>query len=417
MHQQNSIYQVFVRNYAKEQPFQALTADLHRIKAMGFDYVYLMPIHPISEVNRKGTLGSPYSISDYYGIDEHLGTLSDFQAFLEQAHDLGLKVLLDMVFNHTGGNHYYLAEHPDFYWRDEQGELTYRVGDWSDIVDLDFTNKALHDELIEVLKYWAKLGVDGFRFDVASLIPMEFWLKARGVLDREYSHLLWAAESIDLNFHRYLLKQQIEVENVPALAQVFDAFYDYETWDILQQAFTSETKLKQYAFLSNRQVLMQPQGTILWRFIENHDQDRIASLIDEVETWLYFNILSYGMAFVYQGQEWGEAKRTSLFDLDLIEPRPGQFTGLITQLNRLKKTMYQAPVIGYEMDLINGLWLTEIMTTADTYYLILDPYQNKPESIAIPATKVMDLITNEEIELEAGRFVNPQRPLILKKLA
>lgn len=416
MLQQSSVYQVFVRNYAPQRPLQALTADLQRIQEMGFDYLYLMPIHPISNVHRKGSLGSPYSISDYYEIDEALGDRQDFEDLISKAHQLGLKVLMDMVFNHTGGDHGYLETNPDFYWRNEQGELTFRIGDWSDIVDLDFTNSALQKELITVLEYWAQSGVDGYRFDVASLIPMSFWVQAKTQLNQRFPQLLWVAESIDLNFHRYVLKQGIMVENVAALAEVFDVFYDYETWDLLVNAFDSQEGLKQYARASNRQFLMHPQQTVLWRFLENHDQPRIAQRVKNVETWLYFNFLSYGMAFVYQGQEWGETHQTSLFDLDLIEPRFSKYAGLISNLNQLKKAMYAHPVRGYEMSVVEGIWLIEVTTTEAMYVVILNPFE-KEGVVELDINEGLDLVRKQRLVLDNQSISTQKLPLVLQKLA
>ncbi len=416
MLQQSSVYQVFVRNYAPQRPLQALTADLQRIQEMGFDYLYLMPIHPISKVNRKGSLGSPYSIADYYEIDEALGDRQDFENLISKAHQLGLKVLMDMVFNHTGGDHGYLETNPDFYWRNEQGELTFRIGDWSDIVDLDFSNPALQKELINVLEYWAASGVDGYRFDVASLIPMAFWVRAKTQLSQSFPHLLWVAESIELNFHRYLLKQGIMVENIAALAEVFDVFYDYETWDLLVEAFGSIEGLKRYAWASNRQFLMQPQQTLLWRFLENHDQPRIAQRVKDVETWLYFNFLSYGMAFVYQGQEWGETHRTSLFDLDLIEPRVSKYADLISNLNQLKKRIYAHPVMGYEMSVVQGIWRIEITTTEATYWVVLNPFE-KEGVVDLDINEGLDLVRNQRLVLVDKPISTQKLPMVLQKLA
>ena len=413
--QQSSVYQVFVRSYGHE-PLKALANDLDRIKAMGFNYLYMMPIHPISKINRKGSLGSPYSISDYYAIEESLGNLEDFKAVVDRAHQLGLGVIMDMVFNHTGGDHYYLKEHPEYYNRDEAGNLVHRIGDWSDIVDLDLSNQDLQEELIKVLKYWADLKVDGFRFDVASLLPMSFWRKARKALDQVNPNLLWAAESIDLNFHQAIMKAGIEVENIPALAEVFDIFYDYETWDILQKAFTSEKYLKLYSLLANRQFLMQPNNTILWRFVENHDQDRIASITDELETWLIFNLLSYGMGFVYQGQEWAQSQRTSLFELDLLEPRAAQFSPLIQRLNAIKRKIYQDKVLGYQLSVDQGLFKMEITTEKASYFVLLNPFA-VDTYLTLEMSEGIDLLSQQLLKIHDQQVHSHQFPLVLEKLA
>lgn len=414
MLQQSSVYQVFLRSYG-EHAILTLQNDLERIRSMGFDYLYLMPIHPISKINRKGTIGSPYSIADYYAVDEALGTMVEFEVLVQTAHDLGLKVIMDMVFNHTGGDHYYLEQNPDFYFRDEQNNLVHRIGDWSDIVDLDLRNEDLHQELIAVLKHWSKKQIDGFRFDVASLIPMNFWRKAKLALQTEYPHLVWIAESIDLNFHQAIKKQGIEVENIPALAEVFDVFYDYETWDVLQKAFTSVEHLEWYTKVSNRQFLMQPDHTLLWRFVENHDQDRLASRSSEIETWLIFTLLSYGMGFIFQGQEWGQKERTSIFEIDLLLPREAAYGSLIQQLNTLKKQIYENDVLGYHLEVDQGILSMEITTTKTQYIVLLNPYRIET-SIRINLVEGYDLLKGQPMKFNEQMVHSHQMPLVIEKL-
>ena len=170
------MYSVFVRNHTPEGTFQALERDLDRIAALGTDIIWLLPIHPIGEVSRKGTLGSPYAIRDYRGVNPEYGTLGDLMHLVAQIHERGMKCIIDVVYNHTSPDSVLAAGHPEFFLRDELGRPTRRVAEWSDIVDLDYRNLDLWKYQIETLKIWAEI-VDGFRCDVAKL-------RARCVLAR-----------------------------------------------------------------------------------------------------------------------------------------------------------------------------------------------------------------------------------------
>ena len=217
------IYQIFPRNHSLEGNFTGIINDLPRIKELGADIIYLMPINEIGKKNRKGRWGSPYASRDYFSISSDLGTLSDFQRLCEETHKLGMKIILDMVFNHTAPDNVLLTEHPEFYFY-RNGKLGNRVGDWSDIVDLDVDRIDTQDYLISVLKYWIKQGVDGFRFDVATMIPLKFFTRARQELGKQ---VIFLAESIDTSFFNWLVSQGYYVTKDEDMVPIFDSLYNY----------------------------------------------------------------------------------------------------------------------------------------------------------------------------------------------
>ncbi|MFR7637447.1 MAG: alpha-amylase family glycosyl hydrolase [Lachnospiraceae bacterium] len=176
--QHQLIYSVFVRNHTPEGTFRALERDLDRLSALGTDIVWLMPIHPVGEVGRKGTLGSPYAIRDYRGVNPKYGTVEDFRHLVDAIHVRGMKCIIDVVYNHTSPDSVLAQTHPEWFFRDEQGRLSRHVADWWDVVDLDYTHKELWRYQIDTLKMWAEI-VDGFRCDVASSVPLDFWTAAR----------------------------------------------------------------------------------------------------------------------------------------------------------------------------------------------------------------------------------------------
>ncbi|MCD4773712.1 MAG: alpha-amylase, partial [Bacteroidales bacterium] len=178
------IYEVNVRQFTPEGTFDAFEEHLPRLKEMGIDILWLMPIHPIGEKNRKGGLGSYYSVKDYKAVNPEFGNMNDFVKLVDKAHELGMYVILDWVANHTAWDNKMIKEHPEWYTKDSLGNFVSPF-DWSDVVDLNFENEDLQDYMIGALKFWIEeANIDGYRCDVAGMVPVEFWDKARAELDK-----------------------------------------------------------------------------------------------------------------------------------------------------------------------------------------------------------------------------------------
>lgn len=312
MNANSIIYQIFPRNYSKNHSFQSIEKDLHRIKDLGIDIIYLMPIHEIGIKNRKGSYGSPYAIKDYYSIDAFLGNLSDFQSLVSKIHELGMKIVLDMVFNHTSPDNVLLSEHEDYYYH-RNGKLSNRVGDWSDIIDLDIYKEETQLYLIDVLKYWVSLGVDGFRFDVASMIPLSFFKRARKELGKD---IIFIGESIDPGFVSYL--KSIGEVSTPdeEMYPTFDSLYNYNYFRSFIRYLNHQCELDELINLINIDGVNQRLLCL-----ENHDNDRISSILDKdkLEKWLDFFSFIKGQVFIYAGQEIGIKHKPALFELDPID--------------------------------------------------------------------------------------------------
>lgn len=176
--QNQVIYSVYVRNHTPEGTFRAVIPDLDRIKSLGTDIIWFMPIHPIGLKGRKGSLGCPYANRDYRDVNPEYGSMADFMELVSARHARGMKCMIDVVYNHTSPDTVLYSEHPEFFYHGPDGKPGNKIGDWSDVIDLDYNNRALWDYQIASLKMWASL-VDGFRCDVASFVPVEFWQKAR----------------------------------------------------------------------------------------------------------------------------------------------------------------------------------------------------------------------------------------------
>jgi glycosidase len=178
-----TIYEVNVRQYTKEGTFKAFAEHLTRLRQMGVDILWFMPIHPISEKNRKGTLGSYYAVQDYKAVNPEFGTLEDFKSVVDQAHDMGFKVLIDWVANHTGWDNQWIKDHPEWYKKDSTGNMIAPF-DWTDVAQLDYGNQEMREAMIDALSYWvSEADIDGYRCDVAGMVPVDFWANAREQLN------------------------------------------------------------------------------------------------------------------------------------------------------------------------------------------------------------------------------------------
>ena len=184
--QNQVIYSIYVRNHTSEGTFRAVIPDLDRIRALGTDIIWLMPIHPIGVEGKKGTLGCPYANRDYRAVNPAYGTMEDFEALVREIHAHGMKCMIDVVYNHTSPDSVLYREHPEYFYRGPDGKPGNKLGDWADVIDLDYSNRGLWQYLTDTLVMWAGL-VDGFRCDVASFVPVEFWLQARAAVARTAS--------------------------------------------------------------------------------------------------------------------------------------------------------------------------------------------------------------------------------------
>jgi glycosidase len=295
---------------------------LDRLVELGIDIVYLLPIHPIGKKDRKGKLGSPYSISDFYGVNPEHGTLDDLQSLLKQAHKKGLKVMMDIVFNHTSKDHHWLEDHPEYYYKNKEGNFSNRVGDWSDITDLDYTYKPLWNVMHDILVYWAKFGFDGFRCDVAPLVPVDFWIEARNKVAEVNPSFIWLAESVEKEFVKEMRELGFEVASDSELYQAFDITYDYDIYRDFEDYFKKKAPLSKYVDRLNLQEMIYPKNYLKARTLENHDQVRLMKRTNDVaktKNWITAVFMLKGVAFLNGGIETLTDHLPDLFNKDTID--------------------------------------------------------------------------------------------------
>ena len=334
------IYEVFTRYHGPHGSFADVEADLERIRSLGVDVVWFMPIHPIGQLNKKGSLGCPYSIADYRGINPEYGSRADFQDLIKKAHALGLKVMIDVVYNHTAHDSVLVQQHPAWFHQDAAGLPVTTVPAWSDVIDLHHPNPELSAYLIETLQGWAEFGVDAFRCDVASLLPADFWTAAREAVSTVKPDVIWLAESVHAAFVVSRRANGLIALSDSELYRAFDLTYAYDIWPVFQGAVTGRLPFSRYLEMLLFQDAIYPANYAKLRYVENHDQARIMDLAPspaQALAWTAFEAFNKGPFLVYAGQESAATHTPSLFDVDKVAWRDYSCQAFLTTLCRLKK--------------------------------------------------------------------------------
>lgn len=320
------IYEVNVRQYTEEGTFDAFSQHLQRLKDMGVNTLWFMPIYPIAEANRKGTLGSYYSIADYTSVNSEFGTIEDFKELVDTAHDMGFHIILDWVANHTGWDHTWITEHPEYYLHDEAGNIISPLNtDWYDVAQLDYTNEDMQTAMIEAMSYWVKdIGVDGFRCDYAQGVPTAFWEKARTELDKIKPVYMLAEDGTC---------------SETFLMNAFDSDYNFNLYSALK--FSAKTPNTADDILKHITEDL-PYGSFRMNFIDNHDQNYYSDTLEnrftkEALGALYTVVFTgYGVPLIYSGNEESADTFVEFFEKDNIEFGDYEYEDLLTDLCHIK---------------------------------------------------------------------------------
>lgn len=307
-----NIYEVNIRQYTPEGTLNAFAEHLPRLKDMGIETLWFMPLQPIGKKNRKGTLGSYYSISDYISLNPEYGTFDDLAALVDKIHELNMKVIIDWVANHTAWDHVWTLTRPDFFSKDEEGNFRPPYPDWADVIHLNYRNDELWNAMVDDMKFWiSNFNIDGFRCDMAHLVPLDFWKHARKELDIE-KQLFWLAETEDAKYH-----------------EVFDASYTWEFLHKMETYWRRETDIHGLIGVLQRYQNSFPENALRIFFTSNHDENSHSGSEYERmgEAAKAFAVLCAtwnGIPLVYSGQELPNFKRLKFFEKDTI-PWTGNF--------------------------------------------------------------------------------------------
>ena len=336
---QQIIYSVYVRDHTEEGTFLAIIPDLDRIKALGTDIIWFMPIHPIGVKGKKGSLGCPYANRDYRTTNPLYGSMDDFRKLAEEIHRRGMKVMIDVVYNHTSPDAVLLKEHPDFYYRDAEGNTGNKIGDWADVIDLDYSNRKLWDYQIESLKMWAGI-VDGFRCDVASFVPVEFWKEARKAVEEVRPGCIWLAETVHMRFGNLARSTGFYSARDTEEFEAFDIEYQYDVWEAFERFIDGDGALSAWTDMLDFQEAVYPENYNKLRFLENHDQPRIRGRVStesDLENYTAMLYFLKGTTLLYAGQEFSCIHQPSLFEREVIERSGRDISSLLVKLAEIKK--------------------------------------------------------------------------------
>jgi len=416
------LYEIYVRSHGPNGTFADVEEDLERIRSMGVDIIWFMPIHPIGVKSRKGLLGSPYAISNYREINPEYGTKDDFARLIEKAHALGLRVMIDVVYNHTSPDSVLVLEHPDWYNQNIEGMPITTVPAWSDIIDLKYPNPELEEYLIESLVAWSQFGVDGFRCDVASIVPVDFWMRARQRVAAVNPATIWLAESTHAGFIASRRDANLNAYSDCEVFQAFDMEYDYEIWPIWQAAVTSQVPVTRYLEMLRMQNCMYPANYIKMRCSENHDQARIMNLAPSPEqamAWTAFQAFNKGSLLFYAGQESSARHTPSLFYTDRIEWGGYELQPFLSKLAHLKKE----PAIQNGVFTITGADPAIVATWESRGGIGSVPcllgifnvnHASGLVNIPLPDSDYTDLFTGEQVSVQYGQVEVPEICAVLR---
>lgn len=366
---------------------------------MGVGIVWLMPIHPIGVINRKGTFGSYYSVRDYLAVDSSYGTIADLKSLVKTVHTNKMHLIIDWVANHTSWDNRLAKEHPEYYTKDSSGNFVPPVPDWKDVIDLNYDNQELRKYMINALKFWVKeCNIDGFRCDVADMVPTDFWEEARKELDKVKPVFMLA-----------------EAEKPKLHEKCFDMTYSWELFNIVKKIATSNNNPLQLRTYFEKERNIFPEDAFRMRFIENHDENSwngsaIEKLGNAAEMFAVLNAVVPGMPLVYNGQEACNGKRLDFFEKDPIQWKDCKLKNIYTKLFNLKKS---------NNALFNGVRggkLIDIKTNKDTIVysfsrekmkdkiFVIFNMSNKPIDVSLSSNKMAgrykELFTGKSIKLK-----------------
>ena len=386
-----TVYELNVRQFSQEGTFKAVEKQLPRLKKMGIDIIWLMPVQPIGEVNRKGTLGSYYSVKDYLDVNPEFGTKKDFQNLVNAIHKQGMYVILDWVANHSSWDNHLVKDHPDWYIKSREGKFEPTPWrDYDDIIDFDYSKPELRKYMTDALKFWVKeYNIDGYRCDMASFVPIEFWENARKEL-WELKPVFMLAEAEDRELHR----------------NAFDATFNWTLWNFLHQiAMGNKNPENMAGAYIAEHVSIFPKEGIRMNFIDNHDKNswegnQYSNFGDGLKASIVFTALFDGMPLVYNGQEAGLDRSLQFFEKDPIVWKKHENEELYTKLFALKHK---------NLALWNGKWggeMVRIKNDKMNEVIAFVREKNGDKVISIFNLSKKPVSVNLDTSFDAGTYTN-----------
>ena len=403
------IYEVNVRQFSEEGGFDQVTEYLPEIKAMGIDLIWIMPIHKIGEKNRKGGMGSYYSISDYKSVNPEFGSEVDFQELVDRAHELGMYVILDWVANHTAWDHHWTETNSDFYKKNESGEFIPPVADWTDVIALDYGSNEMRLAMIDALEYWVReFNIDGYRCDVAEEVPIDFWNDARAALNH-IKPVFMLAEGQRPEFHE----------------KAFEMTYAWHQMGEMRKLMAGEINAKNLAdYEAFEQNEKYPDSAIRMRFLSNHDENSWHATVEDdygpaAGVLRAYTFAAPGMPLIYNGEEAGLEQMLLFFEKDVIDWRPHPERAHLTRLFQWKQLNqalwngnYGGDFVNFKTTAEEQVWAFYRKKNGDKIIAILN-LSPKSSSFSINdpalAGKYIDVLTDQQhvLGVKENMTMNP----------
>jgi glycosidase len=322
-----NLYEVNVRQFTKEGTFKAFEKHLPKLQKLGINVLWFMPVFPIGVTNRKGELGSYYSVKDFMDVNPEFGTMEDFKKVIKKTHELGMYAMLDWVPNHTSWDNKLAEDHPDWYIKDSLGKFTPPIGtDWTDVIQLDWSQKGLQDYMIDAMSFWVKMGIDGFRVDHPDNTPKEFWERARTELNRIKPVLMLAENENRTDF----------------LEKGFDMNYAWELHHLMNSIAQGKDSVSSISKYFSKEQAFYPDNVYRLMFLTNHDENSWAGTIDSLmgdaqQVFATLIFTAQGVPLLYNGQEVCLDRKLKFFVKDSITWDSCYLTGFYADLIKLKK--------------------------------------------------------------------------------
>jgi glycosidase len=397
---------VYLRSFSREGTFAGLEKRLPELKDLGVTVLWLMPIHPVGVKNRKGTLGSPYAVQDYYAINPEFGTIVDFKRLLNAVHKSGMKLIIDLVANHTSWDSKLMSEHPDWFTRDAKGNIIPPNADWTDVADLDYSKPGLRRYMLEMMRWWVKdVGIDGFRCDVAELVPTDFWDEARKNLNM-IKPVMMLSEGTLPEHHM----------------KAFDLTYSwniYDALDILIQGKRPATLLDE---IFKNEHLQFPTGSLRMRFNTNHDKNAwdAPAVVRLGEEGLKLSAVLVntipGVPLLYNGEEVANDEKLRLFEkvnIDWRRPHEmGELYKVLFTLRRDHKALSRGEMIRVPSSQSQDIYAFFRSAGSDKILTVLNfSFEDRTDSLQIPMARVFpgqkkvvmnEVFSKKKVSVEPG---------------
>ena len=406
--QNQVIYSLYVRAHTPEGTFRAVIPDLDRIRALGTDIIWFMPIHPIGVKGKKGSLGCPYANRDYRTVNPEYGTMDDFRALVDEIHARGMKVMIDVVYNHTSPDSVLFETHPEFFYRGADGQPGNKIGDWADVIDLDYDVPALWDYQLESLRMWAGI-VDGFRCDVAS---------ACAAVEAVHPGFIWLAESVHRSFSNMVRSLGFRSVRDVELFEAFDIEYEYDIRETFDKYLRGTAPLSHYLDDMVFQEAIYPANYNKLRFLENHDQPRIASYVPDERDLINYTAMVYffkGTTMLYGGQEFEDTHLPSLFERDPIDRETGRdLSPLLRALYEIKHGALDPDDAFFaQADDKNDIAILKRVGALGTKYGVFSLRSQSAEvPVDAPDGDYVNLIDGSPVSVRAGTLRCEGKPII-----